>query len=158
MVAFQRKPLLGKVFHHWVEYTLPRGSFQTPVLLSLWDCHQALLALACYLQLFPACKNKSFSSQIRLQHPREHFGVRVSVNGNPWTQAGPRSFGQPRGSITQGIRDIGGKKDRVVCQSKPLLGLVFQHWMIIVCQYADSWLFFFFFCRVYEINIKHWWP
>ena len=47
-MTFQNKPLLWPVFHHWVEYNLPGGSFQTLVLWSLREGHHALLALSCY--------------------------------------------------------------------------------------------------------------
>ena len=48
-VAFQSKPTLGLVFHLWVEYMLPGGHFQTPVLWSLWDCPSSLSAAVSYL-------------------------------------------------------------------------------------------------------------
>ena len=89
-VAFQSKPTLGLVFHHWVEYILPGGCFQILVLWSLWDRNLVLISLACYLWLTPACEKKPFSSQIRLPHTSEYVWCDFPARETPCTQPEPR--------------------------------------------------------------------
>ena len=128
MVALQNEPLLGLVFHHWVEYTMTGGRFQTLVEWSLWECHQALIALAHYSE--PFCEKKEFSSQVSLLHKREHVWNEFQTKEILCTPAGPMEYWVDEGlCCSRHKRGLGGKKTRFAFQSKPLLGLVFHHWV-----------------------------
>ena len=90
MVVCQSKPILWLVFPNWLEYTLPGGLLQSLVLWGLWDWHQAMMSLACYLQIFPACEKKAFYSHIRHLHTREHVWSGIQARNTHCTQVGLR--------------------------------------------------------------------
>lgn len=70
-VALWRKPLLGLLFLHWVQYTLQVGSFKHLVVWSWCDGHQAIIALPHYVLHFSPHEKNAFSYQIRLHHNTE---------------------------------------------------------------------------------------
>ena len=122
-VAFQSKPTLGMVFHHWVEYMLPGGCFQTLVLWNWWDHHQNFIALAHYLLLFSVCERKLFSSQIQLLHTREHIWSDFQAMETPWTQPGSREHWAAKGLHCPRHRiGLGRKKSGWLSRENPHWG------------------------------------
>ena len=130
MVPVQSEPKLGLMFHNWVLCVFPGGYFQTLVLLSCWDQHQALIALAHYMLLFPACEKKAFSSQIQLLHTREHIWNYFHATETPCRQPRAREIWTSDGvNFPRARRTLCRKNARVAFQSKSTLVLVFHHWV-----------------------------
>lgn len=144
-VAFRSRPPLGVVFVHWVQYTFQVGSFQHLVVWSWWDCHQVIIAQACYVLILRPSEKKAFSCQIRLLHKGEHI----------WVGFKPLKMLNKQAVHTESLPVLGliwpwyntgqgGKKARVAIQSKPPLGLMFVHqvqytWQVGSFQHLVFW-------------------
>ena len=92
---------------------IARMLLQTLILWSLFDCHQAHISLACFMQLLPACENKSFSSKIRIVPTTEHIWD-FQATKNPCTQPGYKGALGAEGLHRRGLIE---RKARVAIQS-----------------------------------------
>lgn len=130
MYSFPSNTALELGFIHWVQYTMQGGSFHILDLWSLWDCHSALTALACYVLLWPAFEKKAFSCQFRLVHKGKHVWSAFQVKESPRTYSVHREHLAVQGLLgTSYRRHLGGKQARDDFPSKPAYGLLFIFWV-----------------------------
>lgn len=105
MYSFPSNTALELGFIHWVQYTMQGGSFHILDLWSLWDCHSALTALACYVLLWPAFEKKAFSCQFRLVHKGKHVWSAFQVKESPCTYSVHREHLAVQGLLGTSYRE-----------------------------------------------------
>lgn len=124
--VFWSKHALWLVFPHWVEYALQGGSSEPLVLLSLWDCHLALITCSCFVLFYLLVKRRRFHPKKASPKRKKNIQVHFKLWKCPANQAVHKEIWAVKRLILPRPREgLGWKKARDAYWSTYTLGLLF---------------------------------